>query len=681
MSKFFFFTDPGLLDSQTAAQAFGPAGTSGGKDQFRVTDVHTSSSTDIPAFAICDGLVCAQTDDHGMLTLILKPSQQPSFNFPAISYILYKGIDPASLIASDGTIDTGQADNELITAIKAAWELAANNNTGSPSRACLGLHLNPTDYPATDNPARFADTQPLDTLFYGGDPAIQLPLARGSWMLGKFAAGSPFGIEIVVERIGRRPKIAVARKAENIVEVNTLAAGADDATVFFHWNAKEAILDFIDPCAFWGSFFAAKLRVWNGAHSDFDKLSGKEIYETVLRGTAQGAANFINRNRAIIDIRNEHGNSLNYYQADGPNIQLTLDAAADIDTCEINYYTSGWPSFSINNTDLPAGTTGDKIVVRFALPKTASTRPLIYISAGYRDDFKPLKDAKRFFDQQRRADVPYLEEAAIAIPLVDDTGTKIAASYQKLFSFKRPLIVNGLPASASIPGSLAPDYAGLLDHVFQVLPGDALPFTDEPTVVRTFGEERYVTSPTAEYGGFAARLTVARDATNRYWVLTPYAYHRWREATGVSDGASGSPSMAFTGKSQFLADYTARKTPRELCQIVVKPPQDAMTQSPVEVAIPEPGRLRSLGFRGVAFERTMILCLPESDIDQLLSGLTTDNPLLDSIFLSPGPSKTFAAGLGRYSRSPISMAYIKTSPALARETVATSLEIYADADL
>jgi len=101
MANFFFFTDPSLLDAQLASQAFGPAGTSAGKDLFRITDVHTSTSTNLPAVAICDGVLCAQEDDQGALTLILKPSQTPPFEPPVVSYFIHKGVAKTSLLNGD----------------------------------------------------------------------------------------------------------------------------------------------------------------------------------------------------------------------------------------------------------------------------------------------------------------------------------------------------------------------------------------------------------------------------------------------------------------------------------------------------------------------------------------------------------------------------------------------------
>jgi hypothetical protein len=106
-AKFFFFTDPSLLDPQTAAQAFGPAGTADGKDQFRVTDLHTSSAADIPAVAICDGILCAQEDTQGTLTLILKPSETPPFESAVVSsFIRRSDIETLTLVPSPESDDT-----------------------------------------------------------------------------------------------------------------------------------------------------------------------------------------------------------------------------------------------------------------------------------------------------------------------------------------------------------------------------------------------------------------------------------------------------------------------------------------------------------------------------------------------------------------------------------------------
>jgi hypothetical protein len=543
MPKFYFFTDPSLLAGQTDQQAFGPAGVSGGKDQFRVTDLHQrkiGSTDDVPAFAICDGLICAQTDVGGTLSLILKPIEQPPFDFPFISYIIYKGIDPSSLLTNgnagpSGTIDTSKAgDNKLVDSVQKTW--AANKNVAPPIRECLGLHLTPAstaaDYLDLDL-RKYEDVKPLDNLFYQGDPKFQLPLVRGGWRIGNFAAAG-FGIEIVVERISYRPKIALARKLENVIEVTSLDPSVtyppNDATYFMHWHAKEECLNFIDPCALWGSFFPRKLRVWNEATEKFDRKTEEKIYETVLRGpyddASATAGTFFNRNRAYIDIRNEHGHSINYYKNEGPSIQLTMDPAANLDDNVVDYYANGWPSFAIDGSSpaIPMGVTGDKIKVRFGLPKTQNTRPIIYVSAGYRKRFQRLKDPQRFIDRPRRPTTPYLEEAAIIIPLIENAGiAKIAASYHKLCHFKRPLIVDGQPVLPADPNSLAPYYSGSYDNLFPLPRIADLPISDGLTVIKTYAEDIFVGASSDRSPFFVARPAVARDAENVLFLLIPVA--------------------------------------------------------------------------------------------------------------------------------------------------------------
>jgi len=580
-AKYYFYTDPALLTAQTGTDAFGPAASADGNDLFRVTDTHRTSA-DAPVFAVCDGLLCAQRDDQNTLTLILKPAAQPPFDFPTISYVLYKGVDPASLLDGNGNIDTQQTGNPLIDAIKAAWQLPANaNGTATPDSKCLGLHLNPVDYTQTDNPARFADTEPLDQLFYNGDPLIQLPLVHGGWKLARFAAGAACGMEIIVERIGYRSSLALARTAVNILTVTSLDSATiyapNDAAAFAHWNAKEACLNFVDPCALWGSFFAANLRVWNG--TDFVKASGDTIYTTVLRGAAQGATHFANRNRAYIDIRNEHGRSINYYKTDGPNIQLTLDPSAGIDTCEVNYYASGWPCFWVDTTSLPAGATGTQINARFALPKTTNTRPLIYVSVGYRGAFRTLKERQRFLDLARRRDSSYLFETSITLPLADDNGVaRLLAGYNRLHQFKRLAIVDGQPVPPADPACLAPLRATALECLLPLLTPDDLPVTEAPVILKTYDDLHYVEPGASDGDGFVASPAVAADNINVVLALVPRAHNTPAAALRPTPVKVAWPSLVLPGGEDNVFAYLSKLLPTPLNLVEVADPETSGDQ-------------------------------------------------------------------------------------------------------
>lgn len=156
MSNFYFFTDPALLNSQGAAQAFGPAGVLAAKDQFHVTDLHTSSAADIPAVAICDGVLCAQEDDQGTLTLILKPSQAPPFEAPVVSYFIYKGVAKTSLLNGDQILDE--------TASKATdFTKKSRPNGRSRTRIIWLVHERPSVSIAT--PASYMSTARARSIF------------------------------------------------------------------------------------------------------------------------------------------------------------------------------------------------------------------------------------------------------------------------------------------------------------------------------------------------------------------------------------------------------------------------------------------------------------------------------------------------------------------------------------
>jgi len=506
-----------------------------------------------------------------------------------------------------------------------------------------------------------------------------LPLARGGWRLGTFSTTSPFGIEIVVERIGRRPKIGLARTAENIVEVDTLVAGADDATVFRHWDAKEAILDFVDPCAFWGSFFITTLRVWNGASSQFDKLTGDAIYQTALRGTATGAANFANRNRAYLDIRNEHGHSLNYYQADGPNIQLTLDAAADIDNCVVNYYASGWPSFAIDNTSLLTGTTGDRIDVRFALPKTANTRPLLYISAGYRGALRRLKDRKRFIDRQRRPQSPYLYDASLTIPLADDAGAKqIFAGYQKVHQFKRLVMLDGQPVPQANPGGLAPLRASVLDYLVPLLTTDDLPVAGAPKILRTFDEVFYVDAGVADADGFVTNPAIAADDTNVVLILVPKAHDTRAPSLRPATAKVAWPSLALPAEGDSIFQYLAGLLPSPLETVKVADPQTS-------------GGTIELLYNGhtTGISQTMaqnnpsaiVVSLSHAEMSGLKAIVTTNAPTFATPMLSLVAGDTYRDDVTSYAAFGLSLNMLAGAQTVGKLTQVSQIQIYRHDDL
>ncbi len=385
MADFFFFTDVDLLNSQTADQAYGPAGSISGKDRFRVTSIHSATGTP-KAYAICDGQIAVQQDSSNadLIHIILKPSKQPDYNISTISYIIYKGILKSSLIDIDGNIDFSLiTKNKIVSKIKYDLDKNKIKNPKISSKVkseILGANL-------TNTSSGFEDDKPIEKLFYretSNDilPDFYFPTIDAGDIIGEFEPTS-FGIEIITESIGYEPKLGLARRTENYIEV--LSDISSDIKFFEHWNNKEEILNFYDPAAFFGSFYGRdNIKAYKSLpHIQIKPLN---IYTHVLKGenhTTPDTGNFFNRNTIYFDVRNEHNHALNYYQNYGNQIMIGFDDASPIVK---DYYLVGWPILMIKEAASYGfdSTNNYKIhKLKFNLPLGDNELPLVYISQGF----------------------------------------------------------------------------------------------------------------------------------------------------------------------------------------------------------------------------------------------------------------------------------------------------------
>ncbi|MET1112961.1 MAG: hypothetical protein ABWX67_15700, partial [Allosphingosinicella sp.] len=497
--------------------------------QFRVTDLHNAANpspsalADQPrAYAICDGLLRGQLDDEGGLTLILKPVEPPPFDCPFIAYFLYKGIDPRSLLDGGGLWPlirlNASADIPLIDQIVKDWP--KNNLTGDPTRECLGLHLDPAT-PATPglNPSLYAGDQPLDHLIYQGDGRFPARPVTAGDRLGSFLP-TRFGLEIVVSRIGPSARIDYARKRENIVSAAAPpgATAPNDKAAFLNRQAREEILDFIDPCAFWGSFHLG--RLWAHGVGLTRKVDGSDVYRKLLRGSG-GAPRFVNHNRAYIDVRDDHGLSMNYFRATGDDVRLALPPAPQ--SAPVPYYTHGWPSFFVDPALLPATATGDFTECALALPAVPGARPTIFVSVGYaakRGALANLGDRGRFITTIPEAD-GFPQDSTVLLPVARiGSAATLHACYLKLHQFRR--VPRADPGSVPAVTEIWPFNQGVNANLFPVPGGEPFPRKTGGCAIRTFTDLVYI-EPAQGRPGCVARPGIARDKDNFILFLFPVA--------------------------------------------------------------------------------------------------------------------------------------------------------------
>jgi hypothetical protein len=127
--------------------------------------------------------------------------------------------------------------------------------------------------------------------------------------LGRYyhRSGYTFGLDIVLEEGSYDINLAFVQKAAHIVTVSGMPAGTA-AEQFSLKLKREEILHFLDPAAFYGMHVAGKgtVQTRNLSDGSTEKKEGQEIYTAVV-------ATFHTKNKVYLDIRNENGDSYNFY--------------------------------------------------------------------------------------------------------------------------------------------------------------------------------------------------------------------------------------------------------------------------------------------------------------------------------------------------------------------------------
>lgn len=516
MTKFFFFTDPGQLTTQVSTQAFGPVlnsdpASASGKDKFRVTSVH--SGTNAPAIAVCDGLVCVQEDSSGTLHLLLKPVEQPPFYFPFVDYFLYKGIARSSILNGNKILDESAANaTDLSTRVAKSW-LFENSDLTNSARA-VGIDRDASfqyDDGGTMVPI-FLDENPLNHLFNLQDRDIQLAYVAAGDTLGVFEA--TLGFEIIVRSTEHQPKIELSRQLENFVSVDHdgLTNPLDDSNpaqfkFFRHWHRKEEVLQFLDPCAFFGSFYTHKLFAQTA--SGREKLKKDDIYQRVLK-------KFHNRNTVWLDIRNDYGFSFNYFKNSGFEVEFS-DLGGTASSVQIQSHRDRWPITQLSLTDLPGQQKGNLRHTSLGLPKADLHDPAILLSRAVVKNLRKLKNKRRVPPvNNTNPTSDFLDPVALAFITTEESGQPVLmTNYYRinLYDKRKPI--------DAITSPIRPPKAHYLNALFQPLRLDlGINFTDSARRSRITPQETLVNLLSVGGPAYAAAICVAEDANH----VTLFAY-------------------------------------------------------------------------------------------------------------------------------------------------------------
>ena len=499
MERYYFYTNPESLGTtdpsapQAEADAFGPLYDDPGFDKYRITNFHEKKPSETAqAIAVCDGKICIQDEDVNLTdptkktcTIILKPNYQPQFDFPFIKFFIYKGIDKSSIFEGDelkgvfGANGSRASDApEEIPFVKRIWQ-GIENNSITNTADITGIKYD--EAKVYKGEKIFSGDAPIDNFFYfqkaeddlDVDFDQELPLVRAGEVIGNF--GGRIGFEIVLERLGYEPLIEFARNSENLLTVSQYQGASnpspDNADHFGHWHEKEACLNYIDPCAFYGCFAESNIFYRNSSGDSKKCNSVSKIHDEITKV-------FFNRGKVYIDVRDSYGFSLPYYgKKESPCVFGSQTNSL------ISY---DWPLTIVNMVDiLKFGTIKDGFFYSRLTISSGIEDAVIYLS---RIHVKPLKRAKK---EKLAIETNISQTFSLVIPVISHLSGYFHSSYYKVNCYEASAIEN-----PNRP--LAPVRKSYLDNIFRPLDLKLLNPIKNKNCYRLWHQESYIRIKTLE---------------------------------------------------------------------------------------------------------------------------------------------------------------------------------------
>lgn len=542
MNKFFFFTDTDLLQTQASEGAFGPVLSTdpdfdSGVDKYRLFSAHTASSNPL-AYAICNGRILVQQDstDPNLVNILLKPEVQPDIGLPKIKYYIYRGVLKNSLTDGTNVVNGGNTLTKTII----------DNNPTSPQKI-LGIDLTGTGYSSTD---------PVDNAFYLPKTDFEFWKVYGGWSIGTFDKDG-FGLEIVVEVLGFEIDFATARTHQNIFQITQLSGSPSQADAFMFKTQKEFVVNYLDPCAFFGNFHSSSLQARTSTDStdadlihSFNKKSGDEVYRDLIEGGTIGSPVniFKNKNTVYLDVRNDQNHSMNYFENLGDDMKISYIDDNNEPITIVNYYSEGWPIARLET--LPGGTISSSI--RIAFPTFENMTPLVGVIAGRRKiklGEKIKKGKSAFKNLTFDLDSSYTSDSLFLISPNYNSGPAVS-QYIKLKYFDQGLIKSD-PVNA-----YTPIRKSSLDFVFQPTAFNILFTTSDAIKLNVFDEDVYI-NYLENFGiNYTSKVGIAKDSGNTilFWALDKRIEKKRFEAQSPSYSIVSSTDNS----EQFFTKYISK---------------------------------------------------------------------------------------------------------------------------
>jgi pyrrolidone-carboxylate peptidase len=503
--KSYTFTDFASINTQPADLSFGPS-TGSEANKFRVTSSFTAS-TDVKAYAMVNGFVMIQPGtDADKVNLILRPFTQPIPGFSKVKYIIYRGLRLDEFIDTNDTTkvvaENSASNSEWIT------QLYATHHNLNPSGDFLSKALG---YDLSNQ----SGSDLIDDYFFSTNADFQLPFISRGKQLGKFFANggsSDFGIDIILEDRKFIPNLDYARTAFHEIDITGLPSSTD-AEKFTKRIKQDEILNFMDLAAFYGIHHTEEGKVTrrNGLNNT-EPIPLTDLYNDVID-------KFATRNAVYVDIRNELGDSLNFFtnynDGSGNQIQLGTESGT---LPPMAYQTNGWPILIKDNASAPFDRDNDFNEIFLQLRVDDNLSPMLFVKHG---DLSTTAVKNKFVegDNLISGTNPWTNEIGLTYPNTGTSGAKLNVSWFLKLNYSRKLDSNTVYPNTVVQTNYYAD--NLFGSIDAVQPWDS----SESTQWNMLQADQYVDGSESGFGqvsekGIAVDQAQSTDRVILYTNLT-----------------------------------------------------------------------------------------------------------------------------------------------------------------
>ncbi|NEN25404.1 hypothetical protein G3O08_18055 [Cryomorpha ignava] len=546
-----FFTDPTKLSTQLTS--YGPVSGNENTEYMITSKLQFSSEAD--AIAVCTGYVFLQphATDNSLVNLVLLPilADQIENNYTAVKYFVYRGLKKSNILTgSDEFLAESHPDaSDLVNSIWQQYNmlktLVSTIDSTAPNIAAIG-------WDTSSNPG----TDSLNALHNADNDDIQLAAIQAGQTLAKFDMLNA-GFEVMLEENFFEPDLAYVRAADFKITTTIPQSGDIPGNEpIAKMRQREIILNFMDPAAWYMTFFKAGVNI----PGDAEPVKGFDALYTTLLST------FITRNTLYLDIRNENSYSLNYYKDNegqtgdsdyGEHIQVSWDGTT---FAPANYYKDYWPILTLSP---PANATSNYNELHLKFRKLYNPEPLIFGDYTFKlvadNDNSPtiqLSEPQFLFEFPLGIiENDWTQEFSFVTPNMSSavSGQNSIAFYLKLFNVRTKL------PEISIPSTGFPKETPI-DNIFGPITDFPLHWPSDETNWEVYPKKRFYVGPNSILVGESGversnnAITFYFRVLNEYYRFDPFLSQDYKNQITTS-------FMPPSGRSQnsnaevLISDY------------------------------------------------------------------------------------------------------------------------------